>query len=379
MQRGMIMNIAIIISHDTRINKLGSEIFAENLGISLSYIDGIAVDIFRGFSYSNSSEVDRGVIFHNFKTFNIPFIGTYYSMFKMIKKLNYLENRKVFDWKILIGGGVGFIAKKIKNGKIAFYVIDFANKEYSKTKIVSNSLLTRIFYYLVERGEAIAINSASLVILITSYQLSEFSEMWPTKLDNGIFLPIGLDNEWYNKNENLINVKDEGLFIYIGAGERRILSLFIKSLQALKHKGYQISGIIIREKDEKVKNLLQSDPIDLKLYNDISTKQLMEFYSRSIALIIPSVREGFCLPIIEAGSQGTTTIASNLPQFRDLIENNQSGILIEGYSPENWLSAMEKLMLDKKFMERLSNGAKQKATDFKINDIAKTLYDKLKR
>lgn len=367
------------MSHDTRVNKLGSEIFAENLARQISLIDGCEVHIIRGFSERNSIETDGPLIYHNFKTINIPFIRTYYFLLKAIKRMEKLELQNIFEWKILIGGGVGFVARKIKQGKIAFYPSDFARVEYNYTKGTNNSFLNYFFFKLLERGEKVAISHSNLVILTTSHQLSEFSRIWPTESRLGIVLPIGISPEWFNTDVNRVDYEGNFGFIFVGAGKRRLMPLFINCLQELGKRGYHVTGIVVRESKDKVMQLVNTNQINIKVYNNTDTETMMELYRQSIALVVPSIREGFCLPIVEAGSQWVPTIASDLPQFHDTIEDYKSGILIEDYRLEQWTAIMEKLIVDKTLLSSLRQGARKKAEAFNLRNIGKNLYEELRK
>lgn len=55
-----------------------------------------------------------------------------------------------------------------------------------------------------------------------------------------------------------------------------------------------------------------------KNYENVSDIELLEFYSRATLLIITSKDEGFGLPILEAYSQGTHVLASDIPIFREV-------------------------------------------------------------
>jgi glycosyltransferase involved in cell wall biosynthesis len=55
-----------------------------------------------------------------------------------------------------------------------------------------------------------------------------------------------------------------------------------------------------------------------KNYENVSDIELLEFYSRATMLIMTSKDEGFGLPILEAYSQGTHVLASDIPIFREV-------------------------------------------------------------
>ena len=117
----------------------------------------------------------------------------------------------------------------------------------------------------------------------------------------------------------------------------------------------------MRESKDNVLKLLDNDKTFIKVYGNVSTETMMELYRQAIALVVPSIREAFCLPIVEAGSQWVPTIASDLPQFHDIIDNGKSGILVEGYQVERWASNMERLIMDKILLRGLKDGARKKS------------------
>ena len=55
-----------------------------------------------------------------------------------------------------------------------------------------------------------------------------------------------------------------------------------------------------------------------KNYENVSDDELLNFYLRATMLIITSKDEGFGLPILEAYSQGTHVLASDIPIFREV-------------------------------------------------------------
>lgn len=76
--------------------------------------------------------------------------------------------------------------------------------------------------------------------------------------------------------------------------------------------GWMIGDLIKRIKSHK-----QFEK-QLFMYNDVSDSELLYCYINAKALITPSVTEGFGLPIIEALSQKTAVLASDIPVFREV-------------------------------------------------------------
>lgn len=57
-------------------------------------------------------------------------------------------------------------------------------------------------------------------------------------------------------------------------------------------------------------------------YHNASTADLVFFYKNALALVNPSISEGFGLPIVEAVYFNTPVIASNIPVFQELLKED---------------------------------------------------------
>ena len=58
---------------------------------------------------------------------------------------------------------------------------------------------------------------------------------------------------------------------------------------------------------------------DVYLLGEVSKEDLVNLYAGAAALVMPSLAEGFGLPVIEAQAQGTPVIARPVPAFRDVL------------------------------------------------------------
>ena len=57
----------------------------------------------------------------------------------------------------------------------------------------------------------------------------------------------------------------------------------------------------------------------ISFINSVSSCQLVEVYSRAKLLVMPSLHEGFGLPLIEAMACGTMAVVSDIPIFQEVI------------------------------------------------------------
>lgn len=70
-------------------------------------------------------------------------------------------------------------------------------------------------------------------------------------------------------------------------------------------------------------------------------RALQQWYAHSIALIFPSLWEGFGLPLLEAMAAGTCVIASDIPVFRELAEGHF--VPFDPYDPSSLAAAMREV------------------------------------
>jgi glycosyltransferase involved in cell wall biosynthesis len=57
----------------------------------------------------------------------------------------------------------------------------------------------------------------------------------------------------------------------------------------------------------------------VRFHSGLSEPELAFLYQNAVALVSPSLYEGFCLPALEAARSGCPVIVSELPIFRELL------------------------------------------------------------
>ena len=88
-------------------------------------------------------------------------------------------------------------------------------------------------------------------------------------------------------------------------------------------------------------NLLNyiEDKEDLKLLGKVPDEDLLFLYNQADALIVPSKAEGFCLPVLEAHSQGTPVIVRPVPAILELLTEHDT--VASGFSGKELEKAVE--------------------------------------
>lgn len=116
---------------------------------------------------------------------------------------------------------------------------------------------------------------------------------------------------------------------------------------------------------------------DVTFYGHVENSLKYDLLSRAHVVLIPSIREGWGLIVIESNAMGTPVVAYDVNGLRDSVIDGKNGFLVREKSPEFLAKQVVKLLKDKELLRRLSNQALEysrnfswdKTTDFFISEI----------
>jgi glycosyltransferase involved in cell wall biosynthesis len=102
---------------------------------------------------------------------------------------------------------------------------------------------------------------------------------------------------------------------------------------------------------------------------DVADDQLSALYRGAIALVYPSLYEGFGLPVIESMACGTPVITSDRTSTREIAGSGRA-FLVDPCNTEALAQAMASLATDEELRERLSRRGLERAKDFSWAGVA---------
>jgi glycosyltransferase involved in cell wall biosynthesis len=116
---------------------------------------------------------------------------------------------------------------------------------------------------------------------------------------------------------------------------------------------------LIRESD--LKN-------SVKLLEYVTDQQLGVLYSNARFLAMPSLYEGFGLPLLEAMQYGTPVLTSHKGSMAEVV--GDGGLLIDPYSVESISAGIQRMLIDDQLIKTLGNNAFRRAQDFSWDKCA---------
>ena len=101
---------------------------------------------------------------------------------------------------------------------------------------------------------------------------------------------------------------------------------------------------------------------DIILAGAVDDRKLADLYSQAKVFILPSLYEGFGLPILEAFSCGAPVIASNNSSLKEIV--GESGLLINPNNPKEIAEAIKKIIRNDDLRNSLVEKGKERLKDF---------------
>lgn len=175
-----------------------------------------------------------------------------------------------------------------------------------------------------------------------------------------------------------LGLKDEFVIMTVARLEKR------KGIQHLIEavKNNQLSGnyqlLIIGDGDERknLENLAQTLNLKdkVKFLGPIPNEKIPGYLAAADCFILPSLKEGFGISILEAMAAGVPVIATRVGGILDIIKDGKNGILVEPQNSNEISDAVLKIHSQPEFKQKLVNSARAELTSFEWGNIADKVY-----
>lgn len=369
------MRIAYLTWHGKKV-AFGADISIHRLAVMMAS-KGHDVHLFHTTSESSGMEKVDGVNMHSCHRGNLPLIGKMAALSSVMKAFSVENDRKPFDIVQINGPSLGLCSLMIGDAPVIYKDVDVASAKLKRGEgrgVLRNAIRIRALYAI----ESLAVRMAYTVFVSSKFSMDEFVARYPYCVNKILVVPpAGLGSEWFaERPASWESRKGKAVFLFIGAFQRRLADVFVRALKHLKDSGSEAYGIMVREENSEARELANKLGVEMEFHTNIPAATLRGYYSDSLAYILPSLREGFCIPLVEAGSVGTPSIVYDIPHIRDFISDGVNGSVLKDLDPENWAGEMKKMMIDSEYWSGLSKGAREKALVYRMDSIAENIENR---
>ncbi|MDF2484871.1 MAG: hypothetical protein K0R46_1039 [Herbinix sp.] len=152
-------------------------------------------------------------------------------------------------------------------------------------------------------------------------------------------------------------IEKEDYVLYFGRlSEEKGIELFLNCCRKLPHIKFKIAGT------GPLESICRGIP-NVEFVGFKKGEELNELISRALFSVYPSIWYENCpLSILESESLGTPVIASKMGGISELIENNETGILIEDINEDKLVKEINELYQNKEKMIEMSKNCIEKRT-----------------
>ncbi len=240
----------------------------------------------------------------------------------------------------------GTDVRLIKKYKILHYPIRWLSKRVKAFFVVSN--------YIKNVIEEIGVSNDKIYVL-------------PMPVENELFFP----KKHLNKNKVVLTVARF-------TKQKRIEDI-IEIANNIKNDKIIFHIVGDGPEKEKIEDLIDKYQLqNVVIIPPMDRKQIAKKIGKSDIFILLSKDEGFGMVVIESMLSGVPVILSNSGGFKDIVNNNINGILVEHGDINQSILSIEKLIKNSTFRNKIVKNALKDAKKYRRDNIAKQFIEIIK-
>jgi glycosyltransferase involved in cell wall biosynthesis len=237
-----------------------------------------------------------------------------------------------------------------------------------------------ITYFLEKFQMPVAVRKADLIVADSYSTKDAVITEFNIKSQNIFVIQLSFSN--IQNPYSFDNLKkydiDSLYFLFVGTLEpRKNLSRLLQAYSSLplSIKG-KIKLVIVGGKGWGKVNLLDTiTQLDLtecvKVLGYVDDATLATLYANAQFLVMPSLYEGFGLPLVEAMSYGTPVLTANNSSMPEVAGN--AGFLVDAFDIKSIADGLQEMITNNELLERLAKNAKLNTSRFSWDESAKQL------
>jgi len=235
--------------------------------------------------------------------------------------------------------------------------------------------------YLQEKTVHTAIKKAEKIIVSSEANKQDLIKFYNCPVQEIVVIPFGLGNP-NSKIEEASEIAKLKVpfFLTVGRLEKRKNTLnIIKAFNIFKEQTNSSAKLVLAGKPGYGAKEIENEIIASKYKSDIiklgfvSEGNLNFLYAKALALIYPSLYEGFGFPALEAMQKSTPVLTSNVPTLREIVGNG--ALLVDPTKIEEISQGMYKLYKDMNIRSTLITKGKENIKRFSWEQTSKKILE----
>lgn len=236
-----------------------------------------------------------------------------------------------------------------------------------------STALRRLYYAHVVRPAA---QRAARILTVSEYSRRDICEWAGLPPDQVVVVGNGVSSAFHPDGPR--HTGPEPYFLHVGrrAGHKNIVRL----LEAFSRGRYpqamrmRFTGLPDRTTVSVVERLGLRTRVDF--LGQLSDTALASHYRSAMALVFPSIYEGFGLPIVEAMACGTPVVTSSTTATAE-VAGPGNAVLVDPGSTEALAAAMERIASDAQLRSDLAQRGPRRAMEFSWERVASRTLEAL--
>jgi glycosyltransferase involved in cell wall biosynthesis len=235
-----------------------------------------------------------------------------------------------------------------------------------------NKYIKKIFYDVIIKS---ATHRAHKIITVSEYsknQIISWANVTPEKI---IVVKNGISSVFSSEGDK--HLPGYPYFLYVGNSKpHKNLPHLIKSFSHAKIDS-RIKLVLTATITPALKQLIQNHSLENRIIftKTLTENELANYYRGAIALIFPSLYEGFGLPVVEAMASGIPVITSNVTSLPEITGN--AAILVNPIDLESLSFHIEQMISNPALRQNLITKGIQQAKNFSWDNTANIVQNVL--
>jgi glycosyltransferase involved in cell wall biosynthesis len=220
------------------------------------------------------------------------------------------------------------------------------------------------------------LRSAAKVICLAEPQKKAIAAKYGLPQESIVVISNGVDEAYFVGEKTRTDPIPHLLFVGRLVPQKN-LALLIEAVAQMQTK---VIVDIVGEGElrEDLEALIQKYQLkNVHLHGKKTGKELLEFYRSADVFVLPSLKEGISLSMLEALAAGLPVVASDSPEIRTIL--GECGVLIQDPTATNYARALDELLADKEALQRLGALSEAKARVHSWENVVNALEEVYKQ